>query len=94
MLPELGIFVCYGLLSGQTFRQQRPLPRVAWFHIRNYLDGLSAEAWRAEFDQIWPRMRASAYSPGTVYPLTDWQRALRAYREGGRASKPLMSMAE
>ncbi len=24
VMPEQGIFVCYGLLSGQTFRQQRP----------------------------------------------------------------------
>ncbi|MGX5107714.1 zinc-dependent alcohol dehydrogenase family protein [Enterobacter cloacae] len=94
VMPEQGVFVCYGLLSGQTFRQQRPLPRVAWFHIRNFLDPLSAEAWRAEFDCIWLRMRTSQYSSGTVYPLTEWQRALCAYREGGRTSKPLLSMAE
>ena len=67
VMPEAGTFVCYGLLSGQTFRQQRPLPRVAWFHIRNYLDALSAEAWQAEFRRIWPKLRASQCSD--VYPL-------------------------
>ena len=43
VMPEEGVFVCYGLLSGQTFRQRRALPRVEWFHIRNYLDALSVE---------------------------------------------------
>ena len=94
VMPEQGMFVCYGLLSGQIFRQQRPLPRVAWFHIRNSLDTLSAGAWRAEFERLWPRLRTSEYSSGTLYPLTEWQRALSAYREGGRASKPLLSMVE
>ena len=88
------MFVCYGLLSGQTFRQLRPEPRVAWFHIRNGLDALSAETWRAAFDRIWLRLPASRYSDVAVYPLAEWQRALSAYREGGRTRKPLLSMAE
>ncbi|PTM35856.1 alcohol dehydrogenase [Enterobacter cloacae] len=92
VMPEQGMFVCYGLLSGQTFRQQRPMPRVAWFHIRNYLDALSVEAWHAEFERIWPQLRGSQYSHATVYPLMEWQRALSAYREGGRTGKPILSM--
>ncbi len=94
VMPEPGMFVCYGLLSGQAFTQRRPAPRVAWFHIRNGLDALSVEAWRAEFDRIWLRLPDSQYSDVTVYPLAEWRRALSAYREGGRTRKPLLSMAE
>lgn len=94
VMPEQGEFVCYGLLSGQTFRQQRALPRVRWFHIRNYLDALSAEAWQAEFQRLWPRLRASRYSDVTLYPLTEWQRALSAYREAGRTGKPVLAMGD
>ena len=83
-----------GPLSGQAFTQRRPAPRVAWFHIRNGLDALSVEAWRAEFDRIWLRLPDSEYSDVTVYPLAEWRRALSAYREGGRTRKPLLSMAE
>lgn len=92
VMPESGTFVCYGLLSGQTFRQQRALPRVAWFHIRNYLDALSTEAWQAEFQRIWPKLRASQCSDVTLYPLSEWQRALGNYREAGRTRKPVLSM--
>lgn len=91
-MPEMGIFVCYGLLSGQTFRQQRALPRVAWFHIRNSLDALSAEAWQAEFGRIWPKLRSSLYRDATLYPLTEWKAALAAYREAGRPGKPMLAM--
>lgn len=94
VMPESGTFVCYGLLSGQTFRQQRALPRVAWFHIRNYLDALSAEAWQAEFQRIWPKLRASQCSDVTLYPLSEWQRALGNYREAGRTRKPVLSMKD
>ncbi|MCY0771451.1 zinc-dependent alcohol dehydrogenase family protein [Enterobacter cloacae complex sp. 2022EL-00788] len=94
VMPERGTFVCYGLLSGQTFRQQRALPRVAWFHIRNYLDSLSAEAWQAEFQRIWPELRASRCSDLALYPLPEWQRALGYYREAGRAGKPVLSMED
>lgn len=94
VMPEPGMFVCYGLLSGQAFTQRRPAPRVAWFHIRNGLDALSVEAWRAEFDRSWLRLPDSEYSDVTVYPLAEWRRALSAYREGGRTRKPLLSMAE
>ncbi|MEM0706839.1 zinc-dependent alcohol dehydrogenase family protein [Enterobacter quasihormaechei] len=94
VMPESGTFVCYGLLSGQTFRQQRALPRVAWFHIRNYLDALSAEAWQAEFQRIWPKLRTSQCSDVTLYPLSEWQRALGNYREAGRTRKPVLSMKD
>lgn len=91
-MPEKGIFVCYGLLSGQTFRQRQALPRVEWFHIRNYLDALDAPAWQAQFMQIWPKLRASGYSDATLFPLAEWRAALGAYREAGRLSKPMLAM--
>ncbi|MCU6425876.1 zinc-dependent alcohol dehydrogenase family protein [Enterobacter sichuanensis] len=94
VMPGQGMFVCYGLLSGQTFRQRGPEPRVVWFHIRNGLDALSTEAWHAAFDRIWLRLPASRYSDVAVYPLAEWQRALSAYREGGRTCKPLLSMMD
>ncbi|WP_368544323.1 zinc-dependent alcohol dehydrogenase family protein [Enterobacter soli] len=93
-MPQTGIFVCYGLLSGQTFRQQRALPRVEWFHIRNYLDALSVEMWQAQFRQIWQTLSASQYSSATLYPLTEWQVALRNYQQAGRLSKPVLAMEE
>lgn len=91
-MPEQGVFVCYGLLSGKTFRQQRALPRVEWFHIRNYLDSLSVDAWQAAFHRIWPALSACQYSDVSAYPLPEWQRALSAYREAGRTRKPMLSM--
>lgn len=93
-MPEQGEFVCYGLLSGQTFRQQRALPRVRWFHIRNYLDALSPGAWQAEFHRLWPKLRASGCSDAALYPLTEWQRALSAYHEAGRTGKPVLAMGD
>ena len=92
VMPEKGIFVCYGLLSGQTFRQRQALPRVEWFHIRNYLDALDAPAWQAQFMQIWPKLRASRYSDAALFPLAEWRAALGAYREAGRLSKPMLAM--
>lgn len=91
-MPEEGVFICYGILSGQPFRQQHARPRVEWFHIRNYLDTLSVEEWQAAFRQIWSRLRTSHYSEATLFPLTEWQAALTFYREAGRFSKPLLSM--
>ncbi len=92
VMPVQGTFVCYGLLSGQIFRQRQALPRVEWFHIRNYLDALNVEAWQDEFCHIWPKLCASQYSDVTVYPLAEWKAALNAYRQTGRCSKPVLSM--
>jgi NADPH:quinone reductase-like Zn-dependent oxidoreductase len=85
VMPVQGTFVCYGLLSGQIFRQRQALPRVEWFHIRNYLDALNVEAWQDEFCHIWPKLCASQYSDVTVYPLAEWKAALNAYRQTGSA---------
>ena len=88
-MPETGLFVCYGLLSGQPFRQQS---QVRWFHIRNYLDALSVDQWQAEFCEIWPKLQASCYGDVTLFPLAEWRSALANYRQAGRLAKPMFAM--
>ncbi|WP_317179094.1 zinc-dependent alcohol dehydrogenase family protein [Lelliottia amnigena] len=88
-MPETGIFVCYGLLSGTPFRQQ---PQVRWFHIRNYLDALSSDQWQAEFCEIWPKLLTSHYGDVTLFPLAEWRAALAYYRKAGRLAKPMFAM--
>jgi NADPH:quinone reductase-like Zn-dependent oxidoreductase len=88
-LPESGLFVCYGLLSGKPFRQQ---PQVRWFHIRNTLDVLSAAAWQREFHAIWPKLQASQYGDVTLFAFSEWRAALAYYRQAGRTSKPILTM--
>lgn len=92
LMPEAGRFVCYGLLSGQTFRQRQALPRVEWFHLRHCLGALDVEGWQETFRQIWPRLRASQYSDVSLYPVAHWRDALQRYRQAGRLSKPLLKM--
>lgn len=91
-LPESSTFVCYGLLSGLPFRQQHPRPLVRWFHIRNYLDGLSSQQWHSLFTEIWPLLNISMYSDSVRYPVASWKEALYFYRESGRSGKPLLVM--
>lgn len=90
-LPETGVFVCYGLLSGQMFRQQK---QVRWFHIRNYLDAMSAEAWQGQFREIWPKLQASSVGDATLFSLTAWRSALACYREAGRIAKPMFRFSD
>lgn len=85
-LPEAGLFVCYGLLSGQMFRQQK---QVRWFHIRNYLDAMSVDEWQAQFREIWPKLQTSHSGDSTLFPLSAWRKALACYREAGRTAKPM-----
>lgn len=90
-LPEAGVFVCYGLLSGQMFRQQK---QVRWFHIRNYLDAMSADAWQGHFREIWPKLQASHCTDATLFSLTEWRSALACYREAGRLAKPMFAISD
>lgn len=85
-LPEAGHFVCYGLLSGQMFRQQK---QVRWFHIRNYLDAMSVDEWQAQFREIWPKLQTSHSGDTMLFPLSAWREALACYREAGRTAKPM-----
>ncbi|MEB6377479.1 zinc-dependent alcohol dehydrogenase family protein [Leclercia adecarboxylata] len=86
-------FICYGLLSGEPFALQRHFAPVRWFHIRNYLDALSPQAWQSTFREIWPLLAASQYSGTTLVPFTDWQTALASYRQAGRTCKPVLDFA-
>ncbi|HEY4437541.1 MAG TPA: zinc-dependent alcohol dehydrogenase family protein [Lelliottia sp.] len=90
-LPEAGVFVCYGLLSGQMFRQQK---QVRWFHIRNYLDAMSTDAWQGQFREIWPKLQASSIGDATLFSLTAWRSALACYREAGRIAKPMFAISD
>lgn len=90
-LPAAGVFVCYGLLSGQMFRQQK---QVRWFHIRNYLDAMSAAEWQGQFGEIWPKLQVSHSGDATLFPLTAWRSALACYREAGRIAKPVFAISD
>ncbi len=91
-LPDNAQFISYGLLSGQPFGIQRRLPVVHWFHIRNYLDTLSASAWQQAFSDIWERLRQHPPGEVTLFPFAQWQQAITLYRQPGRVTKPLLSM--
>lgn len=90
-LPAAGVFVSYGLLSGKLFRQQ---PQVRWFHIRNYLAGMSVAEWQGEFREIWPKLQASHGGDATLFSLTEWRPALAYYREAGRIAKPVFAISD
>ncbi|CAM4085071.1 MULTISPECIES: zinc-dependent alcohol dehydrogenase family protein [Lelliottia] len=88
MLPKAGTFVCYGLLSGQMFRQQK---QVRWFHIRNTLDAMSVDEWQGQFREIWPKLQTSHYGDASLFALSAWREALACYREAGRTAKPMFA---
>ncbi|VEA70086.1 Uncharacterised protein [Serratia rubidaea] len=73
MRPD-GLFVCYGLLSGQPFTLQRRYPTVRWFHIRNCLADIGTAQWQALFGRIWPLLAQSRCGG----------RAFIRWRSGGR----------
>ncbi|MGW1442378.1 zinc-dependent alcohol dehydrogenase family protein [Serratia rhizosphaerae] len=91
MRPD-GLFVCYGLLSGQTFALKRHYPPVRWFHIRNYLADIAAAQWHALFRRIWPLLAESRCGEARIFPQADWREALALYRQPGRQIKPVMSL--
>ncbi|WP_342320607.1 zinc-dependent alcohol dehydrogenase family protein [Kosakonia sp. BYX6] len=92
-LPRSGLFISYGLLSGQPFDIQQRLPRVHWFHIRNYLDAMPAAAWQQAFLDIWEQLRRSRCSEVALFGLAHWAEALALYHTPGRIVKPVLSMA-
>ena len=90
-MDKSAAFICYGLLSGQPFSLQRHFPPMHWFHIRNYFETFSPQAWQAAFAEIWPLLAASRYSDATLLPFTGWQSALTYYRQAGRTCKPVLA---
>lgn len=91
-IPEEALFICYGLLSGHPFRQTRRLPRIHWFHIRNYLDALAHAEWQSLFDEIWTLLKTSRLSEAKHFALANWLEAIAFYRTAGRTSKPMLVM--
>lgn len=89
-----GVFICYGLLSGQPFSLQRHFPPMHWFHIRNTFDAYSPQAWQGAFNEIWPLLAESHYSDTRLLPFSAWQSALADYRQAGRSHKPLLDFSE
>lgn len=93
-LPDAALFICYGLLSGQPFRQTRRLPRMHWFHIRNYLDELTPARWQPLFSEIWALLKISRLGGVRHFSQADWQEAIAFYRAEGRTEKPMLVMSE
>lgn len=93
-LPDAALFICYGLLSGQPFRQTRRLPRMHWFHIRNYLDDLTPARWQSLFSEIWALLKISRLGGIRRFLQADWQEAMAFYRAEGRTEKPMLVMGE
>ncbi|EXU74846.1 zinc-dependent alcohol dehydrogenase family protein [Erwinia mallotivora] len=89
-LVSSATFVCYGLLSGKTFRQRDRFPTVHWFHIRNQLNNVDVTQWHAMFRDIWKLMKSSYYSEVVKFPFDHWESAINYYRHSGRQAKPLL----
>ncbi|TCC03468.1 alcohol dehydrogenase [Kosakonia quasisacchari] len=90
-MPKTGQFISYGLLSGQPFSIQRRLPAVHWFHVRNYLDAMTADGWQQAFCTLWERLRATPVSEVTLIDFQQWRQAITLYQTPGRIAKPLLS---
>ncbi len=89
-MPQDGLVISYGLLSGEPFSIRRRLPLVHWFHMRNYLDAMPVETWQQAFIRIWEQLRRSHYSEVTLIAFDQWQQAIAQYQTPGRAAKPLL----
>ncbi|MGP3591898.1 zinc-dependent alcohol dehydrogenase family protein [Vagococcus sp. WN89Y] len=93
-MPDNAQFVSYGLLSGQPFAISRKTPTIHWFHIRNYLAGLSDTDWQQTFSELCPTLRKSYVSDTTYFPLHAWRKALDFYYSAGRTSKPMLTFSQ
>ncbi|ANR77467.1 alcohol dehydrogenase [Kosakonia sacchari] len=90
-MPKTGQFISYGLLSGQPFSIRQRLPAVHWFHVRNYLDAMTAYGWQQAFCTLWERLRATPVSEVTLIDFQQWRQAITLYQTPGRIAKPLLS---
>lgn len=93
-LPDSARFICYGLLSGQPFRQTRRQPQSHWFHIRNYLDAITPTEWQSLFTEIWALLKTSTIGEVRRFNLENWLDAIAFYRTAGRTAKPVLVMGE
>ncbi|WP_165249723.1 zinc-dependent alcohol dehydrogenase family protein [Paludisphaera soli] len=93
-MPRRGDLVSYGLLSGEPFLPTPAGPTVHRFHLRDRLEGVSADAWRGWFESLWPRLRTATIPSVRPFPIEYWREALASFDESGRSSKPIFRFAE
>ena len=75
-------FVGYGLLSGKpVIAPESYEAAFKRFHLRDHLATLSDRDWMASFDDLWPLLRSMTLPEVSIYPFTQWRRALA---EAGR----------
>lgn len=91
-MPSDGLFISYGLLSGQPFSHKRALPKLHWFHLRHYLPSLDTAQWQQTFQIIWPRLAECQKGGTRLFSLNAWTEALTTYQIAGRVLKPLIKI--
>lgn len=76
-LPPAATLISYGLLSGAPITFSHGTARVAKFHLREALPGLSIEAWQHAFRQLWQLLPTTALPEVQIVPYREWREALR-----------------
>ncbi|RPD94621.1 alcohol dehydrogenase [Candidatus Pantoea deserta] len=92
-MPVTGLFISYGLLSGQPFRAKNSLPRIHWFHVRHYLSQLGIDGWQQMFREIWRQLSETETSEASVFDFENWENAIKHYHLAGRLNKPVIQFA-
>jgi NADPH:quinone reductase-like Zn-dependent oxidoreductase len=83
-------YVVYGQLSGYPPSSYAGR-RIGRFHLREHISHLSPHEFRALFDEVWPRLRASRLPPCVAFPLSEWKSALNFFALKGRTHKPILT---
>lgn len=92
-MPISGFFISYGLLSGKLFRAKSSLPRVHWFHVRDYLSQLGNDGWHKIFRDVWQQLPEVETSQANIFSFDDWKSAINSYHSAGRINKPVIRFA-
>lgn len=87
-------FVSYGLLSGTFFQPKKRLPKVHWFHIRQYINNMDQIEWLNMFNEIWTKLNQIDLNEPYLFKFNDWLSAMKAYQQVSMNGKPLIVMAE
>ncbi|MCX8649522.1 zinc-dependent alcohol dehydrogenase family protein [Gilliamella sp. B2776] len=91
-MQELSEFISYGLLSGVNLINNRRLPKVHWFHVRHCISNMSQVQWQNMFDDIWPKLDKNDLNQPYLFDFNNWKSAIKAYRQVGINSKPLLAI--
>ncbi|WP_343553597.1 zinc-dependent alcohol dehydrogenase family protein [Pantoea sp.] len=92
-LPLEAQFVAYGVLSGKPLQVTAARPALHWFHVRHSLADLAHQDWQQWFTELWPLLRSSECGEVEIFPIAQWQEAIRCYQQSGRARKPLLQLS-